>query len=155
MDVPCGESSLSWYATKKLRIAEGFTKAFRTHLEAGTVSDSCPDEPDFLKMYDALGDRKKQDEIREKNPGASHCKLLLISPSACDGCEKNPFRTKVKEEIKDHFLVLKHSRLIERISVLYDYVDMGLIRDLSELSPLEAHLLRIVHGYYRSKRSMQ
>ena len=107
-----------------------------------------------MKRYDALGDRDKQDEIRAKNPGASHCKLLLMSPTDWDGCVKKPFRTKDKEENKDHFLMLKYSLLINRITILYDYVDMGLIRGLSELSPLEAHLLRIVHSYHRSRRSM-
>lgn len=123
-------------------------------MEAGSASDKCPDEPDFLKMYEALGDRKKQDEIREKNPDVGHCKLLLMSPTACDGCEKNPFRKKPKQEVQDHYLMLKHASLIDRISVLYDYVSMGLLRDLSEFSTLECMLLRIVHQYYRNRRTL-
>ncbi len=122
-------------------------------MESGSPDGTCPDEPDWVKLYAALGDRPKQDEIRKKNPDVSHCKLLLMSASACDGCEKNPLRKKGKAQAKDSILIFKHRRLIDRMLVLYDYVDMNLIRGLSELSPLECMLLRVVHGYYRGKRS--
>jgi len=35
---------------------------------------------------------------------------------------------------------------------LYDYIDMGLVRDLSDVDPLDATLLRIVHNHFRSRK---
>lgn len=105
-------------------------------------------------MHEVLGDREKQDAIRKKNPDVKHCSLLLMSPTACDGCQNNPFKGKTKSEVADNALVFKYRLLIDRIVILYDYIDMGLIRDLDDISPLEAMLLRTVHSYYRSKRSI-
>ena len=123
-------------------------------MESGPQGSKCPDEPDFIKLYDVLGDRGKQDEIRKSNPDVKHCSKLIMSPTACDGCPKNPLKGKDKTEIKDRVLMLKYQRLIERILILYDYVDLGLIRDLSELNPLECSLIRVIHQYYRSRRTV-
>ncbi len=78
-----------------------------------------------------------------------------MDANACDGCKLNPLRK--SKEIKEaaeksdmSTLLVQYVPMINYMTELYDYVDMGLVRELGELTPLEAALLRILHAYYRA-----
>ena len=102
-------------------------------------------------MFAVLGNWDKQEEIRQANPGVDHCTKLKISADACDGCEFNPNRKK-KEEKELPASVKEYYPMIENSLLLYDYIEMGLISNLSQLTPLEAILVRTVHNYFRSMK---
>ena len=130
-------------------MVEEFSKAFHSLFDKENKKVECPQEDDFVKLHDVLGDREKQDEIRSKNKDGKHCFDLMASPNACIGCPKNPIEAKDKKKHVDDGLVRKHGTLIDRITTLYDWIDMGMVRDLGDVSLLEGNLLRIVHNFHR------
>lgn len=106
-------------------------------------------EENFKEMYDVLGDREAQEQIREQYPDKVHCSLLKMNPHACDGCPNNPHGERKKKQKKEVFNT--YGQMLERIFRLYDLLELGLIKDISEVTPLEVDLLRIVGEYRRSE----
>ncbi len=96
-----------------------------------------------------LGNRQKQDEIREKNESenAVHCDMLKQTPNACDGCPKNPFNVnKVKENVNSE-IVEKWQHAIEYGIELCDLADLGLLGKRDDLSPEEVIVMRSMLHY--------
>ncbi len=119
-------------------------------MEHGTKSKTCEHEPNFNEMYAVLGNYDKQEEIRLANPAVDHCTKLQISADGCDGCEFNPKKDAKPEEVSED--IKEYIPMIENVLGLYDYIEMGLISELSQLTPLEAMLVRSVHNYFRSMK---
>jgi hypothetical protein len=49
-------------------------------------------------MFEVLGDREAQAEIRLAHPKVSHCEKLEINPRACIGCALNPMKPEKLEK---------------------------------------------------------
>ena len=53
---------------------------------AGDVTDpqGCPKEDNFRELYEELGNKEKQNEIRSQFPSKHHCFYLESDPGCCD-----------------------------------------------------------------------
>jgi hypothetical protein len=103
----------------------------------------CEHESDFVAMFDALGDRKKQDEIRGARPDGRHCELLEVSPNACLGCKHNPHEGPVAEARE----ILDRSRgLVSRALELADAHELRSL-DVTTLHPTEYFMLELGFTY--------
>lgn len=140
---------------KKRLIAEVFAPAISAYLdregEVGVRRD-CPEEENFFEMYEVLGDRDKQEAIRQAHPEKLHCLDLEVSANACDGCPKNPVRKKAPDDVRKEREVLEENiPCLEHVIALSDYIRMGLVHDLRELSPDEALALRLTWQHTRAR----
>ncbi len=116
------------------------------------IRKACPEEDNFFEMYEVLGDREKQQEVRDRNPQGLHCLDLEVSANGCDGCPKNPVRQKSSDAVREERVILDENvPCLEHITALGDYVRMGLIHDLKELSPDEAFALRLTWQNTRAR----
>lgn len=130
---------------------EGFKRAFHAlYQNEGKVE--CPEEDDFVQLHAVLGDRDKQQAIREDNPKGKHCFELEVSPSACEGCPKNPLDKKKTKARENQELVRRHGETLDYITSLYDNVEMGLLSSAEQVTMREAALLRVVHSQYRAMK---
>jgi len=86
-------------------------------------------------LYPLLGDREKQNEVREKHRDVRHCPILANDPSGCIGCENNPYEN---EELAGG----EYLPIIHEAYRLHDLVELGL---LSQLGIVETELVRAVH----------
>ncbi len=92
-------------------------------------------------MYEALGNREEQELIRNLHPNGKHCDLLRMSPTACDGCPKNPHShegdsSKLTLTEEDAGLVMMG------IGLAQDH-ELGVIPDPLDLYPEEYELLKL------------
>jgi len=129
-------------------IAEIFVPALRAYFEreGGDFygGNNCPDEGSFFEMYEALGDRERQERIREDSPGVHHCSMLKVSANACIGCQKNPVREKSPEDVRrDREVIEENIPVLEHMIAICEYIRMGFVYDLKEISPDEAFALRM------------
>lgn len=49
-------------------------------------------------MFEVLGDREAQEDIRLAHPKVQHCEKLEINPKACIGCALNPMKPEKLEK---------------------------------------------------------
>jgi len=122
--------------------------------ENANPSNDCPEEDDFHELYDLLGDRDAQERVRAKNfdekkPGV-HCRMLMQSPTACDGCPKNPFND--NKEVRNQEVLDEWRSTIDYGTELLDLAQLGLIE--RELSPEEVIIVRSVM-HYRKVQDME
>jgi len=103
-------------------------------------------------MFEVLGDREAQQEIRDRNPDKMHCLDLEVSANGCDGCPHNPVRNKTPDVVKKEREILEENiPCLEHVIALSDYVRMGLVRELKDLSPDEALALRMTWQHTRAR----
>ena len=88
-------------------IADELNRALRNE-ERWAEKSFCPREAQFHELYQALGNKSRQDEIREEAERRS-CYILLRNPGACEAlperigdieagqpCPNNPFQREAK-----------------------------------------------------------
>lgn len=109
-------------------------------------SQDCPDEPRWAELWPFVIDpgldtpEEQETKIKRLRQEGVTCLKLMVVPSACYGCEKNPRKEQPEESSK---LVEQWRLEIDRIAFIYDAVKMGLIRSLSLLDAMEFQLLRV------------
>jgi hypothetical protein len=121
--------------------------------EAVSPTGFCPEEDDFFELYEVLGNRTKQEEIRQKNTEGLHCVMLQQSPTACDGCPNNPYNKNVKR--KNNELVEEWQGSISRGLELMDLSELGLIDQVSDLTPEEVIILRSMLHFRKAEEMDQ
>ena len=72
-------------------------------------------------MYEALGDRRRQERIRWENPGR-HCPLLEADASACLGCPHNAYQSEDGPVLR---LAEKYAPVIAHIRDLATEIELG------------------------------
>ena len=113
---------------------------------------SCPLEPQFNELYEVLGDKAAQDEIRKRHPRNPHCPKLRANPKACIGCKNNPYEN--PELLKRTECLEKYGYLLEDGKRLLTLSELGFLRDLDQLTPEAYLLLTIMHEATTQRRMM-
>ena len=121
--------------------------------ENASPTGYCPEEDDFHELYEVLGNRTKQEEIRQKNPDGLHCIMLQQSPTACDGCPNNPYGK--SKQTKNNQMVEEWEGTISRGLELVDLAELGLIDQVSELTPEEMIILRSMLHFRKAEEMDQ
>ena len=107
----------------------------------------CPDEDNWQDMFEALGNREVQQNIRTRYPDVVHCLLLESSATACDGCPKSPENQSRADRNLD--VIEEWSEPIYDGLELIELCKLGLVKSLSELSPEQVTLILAVAPYQR------
>jgi len=94
-------------------------------------------------LYEHLGNHQSQEVIRNKYPENKHCKMLMQSANACDGCPNNPFNN--NREIINEEILEEWRETIEFGTELIDLAELGLLKE--ELCPEEVLIMRSVLAY--------
>ena len=136
-------------------VAEAVSAALRLQDKAAGIV-KCVREPDFVELYGAIGDRWRQDEIREGNREQRHCRWLADDANACDvfpeaigdakgaPCPNNPYHgpdAKLITRLEDQW------QLIEAAHYIADLSALGKLPDLDALTPAEYHVARIMRQH--------
>ena len=128
-------------------VAEGYGQALRSFFLDEEIVE-CPHEENFEEMYEVLGDRDKQKEIRLVNPRALHCFDLEASPRACDGCRFNPYKNIDRKKLK---VSEKWKPFILNALKVFDDVTMFGV-GMDELTPCEYASVRITRHVLEVKK---
>jgi len=136
-------------------VADALSAALRLQDKAAGIV-KCVREPDFVDLYGAIGDRKRQNEIREANREQRHCRWLADDAHACDvfpeaigdakgaPCPNNPYHgpdAKLIAQMEDQW------PLIESAHYIADLAALGKLPDLDALTPAEYHVARIMRQH--------
>lgn len=128
-------------------------KAIRAYQENGSGEDlGCAVEPQFRELFAVLGDKVAQDKIREgaTQPG---CPLLRHRPSACRGCDNNPYEN--PKLVERHKLISENRRLLTDAFRVWEMSELGFLGGLDDLSPQAFTALRIVRSEMEVQRAKQ
>ena len=114
--------------------------------------EMCVRENSFVELYRALGDKKRQDQIRLGNENKRHCKFLIEDENACDKlpasaeehagriCPNNPYA----DHEKNALIELAYEEK-EIVSIAYNLAYLADIRMLpADIDPVELHILKTV-----------
>ena len=139
-------------------IADELASALRNESRAGEVA-KCPREEDFIAMYQALGDREKQDGIRESHPDAAHCMFLKASSEACNElpetagdyagrtCPNNPWE-------RDAGLfenLTRQAQLLQYARYILDLTGFGFLPRPERIDPVNYEIARIMQHHEREE----
>jgi hypothetical protein len=115
----------------------------------------CEVEPNFIELYEVLGDKEKQDQIRAAHPEVAHCPELQMSPNACMGCPKNPDRKRDALDF-DEQLIIAWSDTITDVFAMLDNIRLGIsVFTEKELSPEDAAMLREAQRFIREESPLE
>jgi hypothetical protein len=99
-------------------------------------------------MYEVLGNRQAQQDIRARTPDAKHCELLMMSAHACKGCKNNPHEA---DNQAARELANMNAEALGRAYELLSDLELGLA-SRETLSPFDVTLLRIIFEHRSFKR---
>lgn len=86
-----------------------------------------------MELYQLLGKREAQDEVRARDKEKRHCEMLTVSPFACLGCPKNPWGDKEETDMETSLALAAWG------AELGTYAELGI---LSLTTPLRPHVVR-------------
>ena len=121
----------------------------------------CIREPDFVAMYENLGDFDRQQRIRESSPGGpKHCHFLVQSSRACEclpdlagdqagqPCPNNPYSRHRSEYAK----LGEYGMLVSEAHWIGNRIELELLESLDELGADEFQAACIMRRHIEQQR---
>jgi len=115
--------------------------------------DGCPDQDNWSDFIEVKGDAQAMEDLRVAMPGKTHCSLLMQSPNACSGCEKNPERDVIPGSGE-----MEYEALQERIEDAFEtsaLMHTGFQISLSEIPWLASMELLVLRSRQEAKRQRE